>query len=52
MTLLAHSSYRYKIIDHSRHTVTKYLSEEKANTAINIMLFNKLDYVNNSLDEV
>ena len=35
MKLLANSSYGYKIMDRSRHTVTKYLSDEKTHSAIN-----------------
>ena len=52
MKLLANSSYGYQIMDRSRHTVTKYLSDEKTHAAINIILFKKLDHVNNSLYEV
>ena len=52
MKLLANSSYGYQIVDRSRHTVTKYLNDEKTNAAINSKLFKKLDPVNNSLYEV
>ena len=52
MKLLANSSYGYQIMDRSRHTVTKYLSDEKTHAAINSKLFKKLDHVNNSLYEV
>ena len=34
MNLLANSSYGYQIKDRSRHTVTKYLSDEKTHSAI------------------
>ena len=51
MKLLANSSYGYQIMDRSRHTVTKHLSDEKTH-AINSKLFKKLDHVNNSLYEV
>ena len=51
MKLLAKSSYGYQIIDRSRHTVTKYLADEKTAAAINSKLFKKLDDVNNSLYE-
>ena len=34
MKLLANSSYGYQIIDRSRHTVTRYLTDEKAHAAI------------------
>ena len=36
-------------MDRSRHTVTKYLADEKTHAAINSKLFKKLDHVNNSL---
>ena len=52
MKLLANSSYGYQIMDRSRHTVTKYLTDEKTHTAINSNLFKRLDHVNNSLYEV
>ena len=52
MKLLANSSYGYQIIDRSRHTVTKYLSDEKTQAAINSTLFKRLDPLNNSLYEV
>ena len=37
--LLANSSYGYQIMDRSRHTVTKYQSDEKTHAAINSKLF-------------
>ena len=49
MKLLANG---YQIMERSRHTVTKYLSNEKTHAAINSKLFKKLDHVNNSLYEV
>ena len=52
MKLLANSSYGYQIMDRSRHTVTRYLSDEKTHAAINGKLFKKLGHVNNSLYEV
>ena len=52
MNLLANSSYGYQIMDRSRHTVTKYLADDKTHAAINSKLFKKLDHVNNSLYEV
>ena len=39
-------------MDRSRHTVTKYLADEKTHAAINSNLFKKLDHVKNSLFEV
>ena len=49
MKLLAKSSYGYQIIDRSRHTVTKYLTDEKLHAAINskVFLLKKRDHVNN-----
>ena len=52
MKLLANSSYGYQITDRSRHTVTKYLSDEKTHAAIISKLFKKLDLLNISLYEV
>ena len=52
MKLLAISFYDYQIMDRSRHTVKKYLSDEKTHAAINSELFKRLDHMNNSLYEV
>ena len=52
MKLLANSSYSYQIMHRSRHTVTKYLSNEKTHATINSKLFKRLDHMNNSLYEV
>ena len=52
MKLLANSSYGYQIMDWSRHTVTKYLTDEKTHATIISKPFKKLDHVNNSLYEV
>ena len=52
MKLLANSSYGYQIMERSRHTVTKYLADEKTHAVINSKMFKKLDHVNNSLYEV
>ena len=35
MKLLANSTYGYQIMDRSGHTVTKYLSDEKTQAAVN-----------------
>ena len=51
MKLLANSSYGYQIMDRSRHTVTKYLSDEKTHGAINTKLFKRLDHINDQLYE-
>ena len=45
MKLLANSSYGYQITDRSRHTVTKYLKNEKTHGAINTKLFKRLDHI-------
>ena len=52
MKLLANSSYGYQIMDRSRHTVTKYLNDEKTHGAINTKLFKRLDHINDQLYEV
>ena len=52
MKLLADSSYGYQIMDRSRHTVTKYLSDEKTHSAINSKLFKRLNHITDQLYEV
>ena len=52
MKLLANSSYGYQIMDRSRHTVTKDLSDEKTHEAINTKFFKRLDHINDQLNEV
>ena len=52
MKLLANSSYGYQIMNRSRHTVTKYLTDEKTHAAKKSKLFKKLDNVSKSLYEV
>ena len=52
MKLLANSSYGYQIMDRSRHTVTKYLTDEKTPAAINTKFFKRLDHINDQLYEV
>ena len=52
MKLLANSSYGYQIMDSSRHTVTKHLSDEKTHGAINTKVFKRLDHINDQLYEV
>ena len=39
MKLLANSSYGYQIMNRSRHTVTKYLTDEKTHSAVNSKMF-------------
>ena len=52
MNLLANSSYGYQIMDRSRHTVTKYLNDEKTHGAINTKFLKRLDLINDQLYEV
>ena len=52
MKFLANSSYGYQILDQSRHTVTKYFTDEETLATINSKLFKKTYYVNNTLYEV
>ena len=52
MKLPGNSSYGYHIMDRNRHTVTRYLSDDKTHAAICSKLFLKLDQVNTSLYEV
>ena len=51
MKLLANSSYGYQIMDRSRHTVTKFLSDEKTHGAINTKFFKRLNYFRDQLCE-
>ena len=39
-------------MDWSRHTVMKYISDEKTHTAINSILFRNLDHINNAIYQV
>ena len=52
--VLRHSSreYDYQIMNHSHHTVTKNLSDEKTHGAINTKLFKCLEHINDQLYEV
>ena len=52
MKLLANSSYGYQIMDRSRHTVTKYLNDEKTHSANNSKLLKRLNFINDQLYEV
>ena len=52
MKLLANSSYGYHIMDRSRHTVTKYLSDEKTHSAINSKMFKRPNHITDQLYEV
>ena len=50
--LLANSSYGYQIMNRSRHTVTKYLNDEKTHSAINSKMFKRLNHITDQLYEV
>ena len=52
MKLLANSSYGYQIMNRSRHTVTKYLNDEKTHSAINSKMFKCLNHITDQLYEV
>ena len=52
MNLLANSSYGYQIMNRSRHTVTKYLNDEKTHSAINSKMFKRLNHITDQLYEV
>ena len=52
MKLLANSSYGYQIMDRSRHTVTKYLTDEKNHSAINSKMFKRPNHKTDQLYEV
>ena len=52
MKLRDNSSYGYQIMDGSRHTVTKYLTDEKTHSAINSKMFKRLNHITDQLYEV
>ena len=52
MKLLANSSYGYQIMDRSRHTLTKYLNDEKAHSTINSKMFKRMNHITDQLYEV
>ena len=52
MKRLANSSYGCQIMNRSRHTVTKYLSDKKTQAAVLSKLLKRADHMNNSLYEV
>ena len=52
MKLLESSSYCYQTIDRSKHTMTKYLGDEKTHKAINNQIFKRLNIVAEDLYEV
>ena len=52
LKLLVNSSYGYQLMDRSRHTVRKYLSDKKTHGAINTKFFKRLHQINDQLYEV
>ena len=52
LKLLANSSYGYQIMDRSRHTVTKYLNDEKTHSAFISELFKRPNHITDQLYEV
>ena len=52
MKLLGNSSYGYQIMNRSRHTVTKYLTDEKTHSAINSKMFKRRKHITDQLYEV
>ena len=52
MKILANSSYGYPIMDRSRHTVAKYLNDEKTRSAINNKFFKRLNFITDQLYEI
>ena len=52
LKLLANSSYGYQIMDRNRHTVTKYLTDEKTHSAINSKMFKRPNHITDQLYEV
>ena len=49
MKLLANRSYGYQIMDRSRHTVTKYLTDKKTDSVINSKMFKRLNHITDQL---
>ena len=52
MKFLANSSSGYQILDRSRYTVTKYLTDEKTHSAIIEKPCKQLNFINDRIDEV
>ena len=49
MKLLGNSSYGYRFMDRSRHTITKYLKDEQFHKATNEPMFKRLITVKKDL---
>ena len=52
LKLIAKSFYGYQVMGRSRHTVTKYLSDEKTHSAIDSKMFKRLNLKTDQLYEV
>ena len=52
MKLLANSSYGFQSLDRSRHTVTKYLSDERTHIANNNKMVKRPNHLTDQLYEV
>ena len=52
MKFLAHSSFGHQPMDLNRHTVIKYLNDEKTHSAIKNKLFKQLNFITDQLCEV
>ena len=52
MELLANSFYGYRIMDRSRHAVTKYLTDERTHKANNSKMFKRPNHITDQLYEV
>ena len=52
MKFLGNSSYGYQIMDRSKHTMIKYLGDEKTHKAINNQFFKRLNNVAKDFYEV
>ena len=52
LKLLGKSTYGYQIMDRSRHTITKYMNDEKTHKAFNESLFKRLNTVQKDLYKI
>ena len=52
LKLLPNSSHGYQFMDRSRHSVTRYMNDEKTNAAINNRKFKRLGHISEQLYEV
>ena len=52
MEILTNSSYDYQILDRNRHSLNKYLNDEKAQKTINSKFCKKLNHLNDKWYEI